>query len=155
MAVRCLTIAVLGLSPLCGGCLASWNVDSWATDSPYRYDQEWVSIEPNLVHIVPPQNLEEAKQLLRESSIVPLSLREGSHFIGTEVPGNDGGKYYLVRAVALDESNGRYYVSTREGAVRVHHQCWGGSPVWMKRRALVVQLPFEPRNVFVTCGMTQ
>ena len=63
--------------------------------------------------------------------------------------------FYLVRAVALNENNGAYSVSTREDSLWVHHGCMGVVPVWMKRRALVVQLPREPRRVYVDCGMTQ
>jgi hypothetical protein len=137
------------------GCAAALNVDPWATECPYRADQEWKGIPRDLVHLVPPQKMTEAEAALRDVPIVPLSQQAAENFAGQGLIPQEGLKFFLVRAVALNETNGGYRLSTREDSLWVHHQCMGSYPVWMKRRALVVQLSQEPRRVYVYCGMTQ
>jgi hypothetical protein len=137
------------------GCAASFNMDSWATECPYRADQKWDAIPGNLVRLVPPQKMEEAEIALRNAQIVPLSAEAAESFVGQGLDRQEGTVFYLVRAVALNENNGGYSLSARDDSLWVHHHCMGAFAAWMKRRALVVQLAREPRRVYVDCGMTQ
>ena len=162
MTIRCAMTLLMVTLLISGGChnvgnmfdhRSAFNVDSWATESPYRCDEQWQDIDPRLIHVVPSQNLQGAVELLRSASIVPLSPPQAAHLAGKQLTAVTGTNFYLVRAVALNE--GGYTLSTRNHVLWVGHNCMGGTPVWMKRRALVVQLPFEPGSVYVTCHMTE
>jgi hypothetical protein len=132
---------LLATLPLAGGCLASWNVDSWATACPYHCDEVWHPIDHRIVHVVPTQNLPEATELLLNASIVPLSQPQAPHLAGQELTAVSGAKLYLVRAVALVESNGGYNLSTRNRVLWVSHNCMGGWPCCGEGRPITEREP--------------
>jgi hypothetical protein len=147
------------------GCLASWNVDSWARQSPWHIDQDhdWEYVDPNLVHLVTKANASEAVDMLRDEPVLEVSHQKAEHLVGIQLASMDGTKFYLVRAVILNEetavirnrATGGYTLRTRDDMLWVTHNCMGGSPAWMKRRALVAQLRKEPREIYPDCHMIQ
>ena len=66
-----------------------------------------------------------------------------------------GLKPFLVRAVQLNPGTGRFFVRFDGHDLYVVHASLGRRPVPMRRQPLVVGLPVEPANVYVTCGMDE
>jgi hypothetical protein len=96
-----------------------------------------------------------AERLLETADAVELSLAEANTMAGRELVPQGSKRPYLVRGVVLNRETGGFRIAVNGNDLLVYHGCLGGSPVPMKRQALIVMLPEKPRRIFVTCGMTQ
>jgi len=110
------------------------------------------------------------EQVLKEKSCVPLDLveeRSGPCYMiprvgsmekvlggGKEKP-PEGMKPYLVRAVYFQPLTGGFWIHLEDGNLLVSHSCLGNFWTPMKRTALVVALPSEPKTVTVRCSMAE
>lgn len=97
---------------------------------------------------------ENALAKLQESPWVKLSQQEAEKFLGQPFPAM-GGEVVLLRGLSLNEANGAFSVTWRNGAVRVHHGCLGNRPMPTTRRAIVARLPAVPSVVYVDCSMAE
>ena len=111
------------------------------------------------------------EMILKEKSFAPFELvedRSGPYYrvkgeslmlrklLGgdTEMP-PEGTKFFLVRAVYLHPLTGSFTVYFQDGDLFVEHGSLGNFMPPMKRAALVVALPEEPRSVTVRATMAR
>ena len=97
--------------------------------------------------------MESAKALLETESWVRLPANQVAELTG----GKMNESAYLLRAVYLDDAHTDHFtdngfnVRTLRGNVYVHHQMLG-NVTRMKRAAIVVRLPADPKQLAVTCS---
>lgn len=96
-----------------------------------------------------------AQNLLKQKSIVALSLAQAKTFTSGQFKQVKGKRPYLVRAVYLNKETGAFSVFLHGKKLVVSHNSLGRSAVPMKRQALVVYLSAQPTEVFVICGMDE
>ncbi len=164
-------ICFLLFAPFVNGCgnLVSTRVSStqdshqeWSTqDSWYKTPTSGIdwSHEERFVEVkfqeVTGATEPKAESLLKQKSIVQLSLAQARTFTGNQFKPTKAKRPYLVRAVYLNKETGGFSVFLDGNKLIVSHDSLGHSAVPMKRQALVVSLSAQPSQVFVTCGMAE
>ena len=119
----------------------NWGNEKRFTD--VKFQEVTGAMEPN------------AEKLLKQKSIVLLSLTQARTFTGNQFKPTKAKRPYLVRAVYLNKETGGFSVFLDGNKLIVSHDSLGHSAVPMKRQALVVSLSAQPAQVFVTCGMAE
>ena len=97
----------------------------------------------------------EAEQLLSDVSCVELSNQRASELVGRIVTQDSGRALFLVRALYLNRTTGKFGVSVSDHELFVGHNSMGHTAVPMKRQALVVRLTEKPDVVYVSCSMDE
>jgi hypothetical protein len=93
--------------------------------------------------------------MLKDQSIVPLSLKQAGDFVNHPLKKIAGKSTFLVRAVYLNAGTGAFSLYLQSNKLFVTHGSLGRNAVPMKRQALVVFLPKQPDEVFVDCMMAE
>jgi hypothetical protein len=144
------------------GCKNSNSTQVWSTkDSWYKTSSASVGLsdEKQFVevkfHEVTNSMQSKAQNLLKQKSIVPLSLAQAKTFTSGQFKQVKAKRPYLVRAVYLNKGTGAYSVFLRGKKLVVSHGSLGRSDVPMKRQALIVYLSALPTEVFVVCEMAE
>lgn len=127
--------------------------DAWIRLPPTDLIFDGVSIGD--FDLVPEGKHDQALMKLENSAWLKLSLHEAEELLDKKLDASAEGTLVLLRALSLNERNGRFSVSWHEGMVRVHHGCLGRHALPMSRRALVARLPGMPREVYVDLSMAQ
>jgi hypothetical protein len=142
------------LSAFGGGCAdhRAWTrADDWYHPAEYRANASLLKPVPWAA--VRPEMRARAEQRLERSAAVPLAPDEMADYAGAPFD-HPGMEVFLVRAVYLSPS-GQFYVRTDGHDLYVNHGSLGRRPMPMGRQPLIVALPSEPGNVYVSCGMAE
>lgn len=92
---------------------------------------------------------------MRNLACVAITTDRASELSGHSVVSRAGRNLFLIRAVFLNRSTGKFKVTAVGSELLVEHGSLGHSAVPMKRQALIVWLPQKPETVFVTCSMDE
>lgn len=150
-----LTIMIINLLWL-NACNNQIILDSWyqdpPKDNPLLYGQGQEIPNSHIYKVVMSKQVE-AEKLLQDVSILELSEKQASDFIGKPLPEVPNTKPYLVRGLLYeDNETGKFTVLVNGNEMRVYFGCLGErTPI--KRQALVIQLEQMPLIVFVTCSV--
>ena len=136
------------------GTKAWTKVDSWY----HPPDTAWYSneiIRDGGIFLLDPMAEREAERLLKSVTHLELSDEMLHSLIPTHSRSNTSEKLFLVRGVTLDSKFGRFFLRQNGDEIVVANGCLGSSPAPMKRKPIVVSLPFIPKHVYTTCSMDQ
>ena len=98
---------------------------------------------------------EEAQSHLINDSIKEITKKQITNYLNQTPTINKISKFFLVRAVYLNEYTGSFNVYRNNNELWVYHGSLGKYPVPMKRRALIVMLKQKPEVVYITCMMDE
>ena len=149
-----LSIAML----LLGAGLAFADADTWQTAAPL--DPNWETtaqpLAPSDMAVVPQATRAQALKKLAKDPFVALTPAAVARLLpGQALPADAALKPYLVRGVALDETQGGFSVETNNGLVWVMFNCLSATPPPPSHRALVLFLASPPQQVFITASALQ
>lgn len=113
----------------------------------------WVqSPEIDSKFVLPVIKEKDAVQKLKKQALVELSPAEAEQLTGK--PALTGSlKPYLVRALLYHRENGVFTVFRKGESILVRHDSRGESQPSETRSALVVYLDFQPKEIYVDCGV--
>lgn len=129
--------------------------DSWYRPPPRAWGRDVAMLDPPRVTPVPKAKFPLVQAILRDTSMRRLSAAEASGLVGVALLPGPGMNFYILRAVYLNELNGRYEVRQSGTELEVHHGSLGSHALPMQRGAVIVQLTTEPTKVYVTCSMAE
>jgi hypothetical protein len=96
-----------------------------------------------------------AEEQLHDVASVEISAERATEFTGRPVSPRAGSSLFLVRAVYLNRSTGKFIVVPVGNELLVEHGSLGRSAVPMKRQALILRLSQKPERVYVSCSMDE
>ena len=137
--------------------------DSWLRAKPdgdWSWS-EWKRLPSEHFAMVPEGRQEEAFQRLVDGPVLLLDEAALADFWPEARARPVGLKPFLVRGVFLclaagvPMGTGQFFVYERHSDIMVHFGCLGRRRPGTKRAALVVWLPAQPKEVFVTCSMAE
>lgn len=145
------------------GCIldhrAASSTNSWFHPPPRQFwgdSTRPADLDRSQIHPVSQAKESEAEERLATQSAVELTEQEASAFTDQGFQRTPGTKPYLVRGVYLNWGTGQFNVHVLSGNdIIVGHFSLGHYAVPMQRRAVVLELEHPPRNIYVTCGMTE
>ena len=150
---RVFSFVMLGL------CIAGCGRRAWTTADPW-YSPRPLHRLPDERQRVPVAEVKasargEAARRLADASVIPLSAEEATGYLDRPLDAPASHNLYLVRGVYLNRGTGsvRAYFDGRD--LTVHHGSLGRRAVPMRRQPLVVALPTQPHNLYVTASMAE
>jgi hypothetical protein len=118
----------------------------------FNFPQEsWLdSTELDSKYVVSPVRESEAVKRLEKTPFVELSQVDIKELTGKEisVPGR---RAYLVRGLLYAKDGGAFNVFEKNSSVYVRHEVEGVNPQTESRSALILWLPYTPKNLYVDC----
>jgi hypothetical protein len=122
----------------------------------FNFPQDsWLdSTEIDSRYVISPARESEAVNRLEKSSFVELSQIEVRELTGKDmsVPGR---KAWLVRGLLYAKDRGAFNVFEKNSSVYVRHEVEGVNPQTEKRSALILWLPYTPKNLYVDCQVIE
>lgn len=122
----------------------------------FNFPQDsWVdSTELDRKYVHSPARESEAVKRLEKAPFVELSPSEIRELAGKEmsVPGR---KAYLVRGLSYAKDGGAFNVFEKNSSVYVRHEVEGVNPHTERRSALILWLPYTPKNLYVDCQVIE
>ena len=137
------------------GCLERGErTDSWYNPLPAGVDiSERQAIPDSQVHKIREDKQAEAQNLLGISAFLELTDRQVREYGEGEIRlTNSAGKFYLVRGVRYVSFTGRFRVNRYGERVEVLYKCMGTGRMQVEREALIVELDFVPKALYVDWG---
>jgi len=129
--------------------------DSWYRPPPPSWAGNVSTLDSQRLIAVTNEKRITALTMLSGSSSRLLTPAEASDLAGVEVTPGPGMRFYLVRAVYLNEGTGTFQLRLAGTELEVHHGSLSRGAMPMKRAALIAQLKEQPTEVYVTCSMAQ
>ena len=126
--------------------------DEWYNPGPPGlFDQDRADDLSPVFEVSPPQ-VERAQRMLEHKWSVALSVEDAEGL--ADYVGTPGLKPYLVRALAQGEA-GRFFAWLQDDFLIVCNASLGSGPGRLVRRPIIVDLPREPRQVYVTISVAK
>jgi hypothetical protein len=112
------------------------------------------STELDSKYVMSPSQEADAVKWLEKAPFVELSSADVKNLTGkaTSVPGR---KAYLVRSLLYAKDGGAFNVFEKNASVYVRHEVEGITPQTERRSALILWLPFMPKNLYVDCQVIE
>lgn len=125
----------------------NFTPDSWVTSK---------EIDPKYVEPVVKED--EAVKKLEASPLIELSAQDAKYFGGKEVQ-FPGMKPYLVRGLMFYKDSGAFEVFEKDQAIYVRHDSLGDEKakgaLTERRTAVILWLPYKPKQVYVDCQVSE
>lgn len=122
----------------------------------FNFPQDsWLdSTEIDSRYVISPTRESEAITRLEKAPFVELSQSDIRELTGKDmsVPGR---KAYLVRGLLYAKDKGAFNVFEKNSSVYVRHEVEGVNPQTEKRSALILWLPYTPKNLYVDCQVIE
>jgi hypothetical protein len=141
--MKALALVVFSLASVT--CTAG-GVDSWFNDWPSGATGQ--EIPPDRVIEIPHSLFENAQELLKEKSFIPIG---SNYFPGFRYNCPSSTNAYLVRALYEHATTGTFLISRSGNDLLVRHYALGPQSQ-LHRSALVVCLDFVPAQAYVATG---
>jgi hypothetical protein len=144
------------------GCTRTQTHQAWSSvDSWFRPPNEWSrfrqaqGLPDSDILEVARERMAAAEEQLHDVASVEISAERATEFTGRPVSPRAGSSLFLVRAVYLNRSTGKFIVVPVGNELLVEHGSLGRSAVPMKRQALILRLSQKPERVYVSCSMDE
>jgi hypothetical protein len=112
------------------------------------------SAELDSKYVVPPSQEAAAVKRLEKTPFVELSPADVQDLMGKamSIPGR---KPFLVRGLLYAKDGGAFNVFEKNASVYVRHEVEGITPQSERRSALILWLPYTPKNLYVDCQVIE
>jgi hypothetical protein len=145
-------VSVVLLAGLLVGCRpVSVEREAWYRAPPTDGDLYWTwpKLDQAHLHEVMEERQEEAQARLKEAALIELTAEQAAGYIGHPLPAVPGTLPYLVRSLYRNPGMGQFVVYTSGEQLVVQHGSLGSGRAPPGRRALVLQLEYQPSEVYV------
>ena len=128
----------------------------WINDPGYEWlqNKQATDIPPADIYEVTASKAAFALMELEETSLVELPPQRAAWFTGDYYARPPDKQAYLVRAVYGHAGTGRFQLERIGDDLLIHHQSLGHSTIYQKT-ALVVNLDFEPEQIFIRVSIAE
>src|SRR5262249_49396137 len=127
------------------------EVRSWWSPPPLEImHASWTQLPKEDFSPVPQDRCGEAVRMLETTSFVELTEEQAHELLDSQPPRDLGCKPFIMRGLSLKNYYVMREVRSRQHAVWVYHSAMPGGPAELIKEPVVVWLPFEPDQVYVS-----